>query len=165
MITKGQEWKMVDEETAKGIKGVKQLKEDNKRLRFLTLEECRRLIDCCPEHLKPIVTVALQTGMRRGEILNLRWEQIDLNHYFILLDNKTKNGTRREIPINTTLEELFKNLPRGLESNYVFVNKEGNPYRDIKRSFGTALKKAGICDFRFHDCRHTTASHLVNGRY
>ena len=109
---------------------------------------------------KPIVTVALHTGMRRGEILNLRWEQIDLQHYFILLD-KTKNGTRREIPINSTLEELFKNLPRGFESKYVFVNKDGKPYRDIKRSFHAALKRAGICDFRFHDCRHTTASHLV----
>jgi integrase len=160
MVTQGQKWEMVDEETAKRVKSVKLLKEDNKRLRFLTLEECQRLIDCCQEHLKPIVTIALHTGMRRGEILNLKWEHVDLQHYFILLD-KTKNGTRREIPINSTLEELFQNLPRGVESNYVFVNKNGKPYRDIKRSFSAALQRAGICDFRFHDCRHTMASHLV----
>jgi integrase len=71
MITQGQKWEMVDEESAKRIKSVKLLKEDNKRLRFLTLEECQRLIGCCQEHLKPIVTVALHSGMRRGEILGL----------------------------------------------------------------------------------------------
>ena len=160
MVTQGQKWEMVDEESAKRIRSVKLLKEENKRLRFLTLEECQRLIDCCQEHLKPIVTVALHTGMRRGEILNLRWEHVDLQHYFILLD-KTKNGTRREIPINSTLEELFQNLQRSTGSSYVFVNKDGKPYRDINRSFNAALQRAGICDFRFHDCRHTTASHLV----
>lgn len=158
MIGKGQEWAMVREETAKAIKGVKPLKEDSNRLRFLSIEQCQILVDCCDEHLKPIVTVALHTGMRRGEILNLKWDQVDLTHSFILLD-KTKSGHRREIPINTTLEELFASLLKGNE--YLFVNKDGKPYRDIKRSFHTALSKARILDFRFHDLRHTFASHLV----
>ncbi|GAX62381.1 site specific recombinase [Candidatus Scalindua japonica] len=160
MITQGQKWEMVDEETAKRVKSVKLLKEDNKRLRFLTLEECHRLIDCCQEHLKPIVTIALHTGMRRGEILGLKWEQVDLKHGFILLDI-SKNGERREIPINTTLEYLFKEIPRSVESMYVFAGKNGNPLTDIKNSFHAALKNAGILDFRFHDLRHTFASHLV----
>jgi len=160
MITQGQKWKMVDEETAKHIKSVKLLKEDNKRLRFLTLEECQRLIACCQEHLKPIVTVALHTGMRRGEILGLKWEQVDLRHSFILLDT-SKNGERREIPINTTLEYLFKEMPHSVESVFVFAGKKGKPLTDIKKSFHVALKNAGILDFRFHDLRHTFASHLV----
>jgi len=160
MITQGQKWEMVDEETAKRVKSVKLLKEDNKRLRFLTLEECHRLIDCCQKHLKPIVTIALHTGMRRGEILSLKWEQVDLKHGFILLDI-SKNGERREIPINTTLEYLFKEIPHSAESMYVFAGKNGNPLTDIKNSFHAALSKAGILDFRFHDLRHTFASHLV----
>jgi len=160
MITQGQKWEMVDEETAKRVKSVKLLKEDNKRLRFLTLEECQRLIECCQEHLKPIVTIALHTGMRRGEVLSLKWEQVDLKHGFILLDI-SKNGERREIPINTTLEYLFKEIPHIAGSAYVFAGKNGNPLTDIKHSFHTALKDAGILDFRFHDLRHTFASHLV----
>ena len=160
MITQGQKWEMVDDESAKRIKSVKLLKEDNKRLRFLTLEECQRLIACCREHLKPIVTVALHTGMRRSQILGLRWEQIDLTHKFILLET-SKNGERCEIPIDDTLLKMFEEMPHSIESIYVFTDRDGKPYKSVKRSFNTALRKAGIHDFRFHDLRHTTASHLV----
>ena len=160
MFTKAVDWDMASEETLKQVRKVKFLKEYNKRLRYLDVEGCQTLIDCCAPHLKPIVTVALNTGMRRGEILGLRWEQVDLSHGFILLEI-SKNGERREIPINTTLEYLFKEMPHSIESKYVFVDKDGKPYKDVKRSFGTAIRKAGISDFRFHDLRHTFASHLV----
>ena len=161
MIKKGTDWGITSEEILKRVRKVKQLKEENTRLRFLTIEECQTLIDCCAPHLKPIVTVALHTGMRRGEILGLRWEQVDLKHGFILLD-VTKNGSRREIPIDNTLEEMFNRLPRGLESVYVFTDpRTGEPYKSVQTSFETALRKAEIRDFRFHDLRHTFASHLV----
>ncbi|GAN33481.1 MAG: site-specific integrase [Candidatus Brocadia sp. AMX2] len=151
---------MATEETLKSVRKVKQLEENNKRLRYLTIEELQRLLGCCSPHLKPIVLVSVNTGMRKGEILNLKWDQVDLRHNFILLD-KTKNGERREIPINSTLKELFASMPRSLESECVFVDKNGKPYGNIKRGFHTALKKAGIRDFHFHDLRHTFASHLV----
>ena len=160
MVNKGVQWDMASEETLKRVRNVKLLEENNERLRFLTVEECQTLIDCCTLHLKPIVTVALHTGMRRGEILGLKWEQVDLNHGFILLDT-TKNGERREIPINGTLRKMFKNMPHSVESVHVFTDKDGNPYKSVKRRFSTALKKAGILDFRFHDLRHTFASHLI----
>ena len=160
MFTKAVDWNMASEGTLKQVRKVKFLKENNKRLRYLDVEECQRLIGICPDHLKPIVTVALNTGMRRGEILGLRWEQVDLRHGFILLET-SKNGERREIPINTTLEYLFKEMPHSVESKYVFVDKNGKPYKEIKRSFSTALRRVGISDFRFHDLRHTFASHLV----
>ena len=160
MVNKGVEWGMASEETLKAVRKVKLLQGENKRLRYLTNEEFQRLLDYCAPHLKPIVLVAVHSGMRKGEILKLKWEQVDIRHNFILLD-KTKNGERREIPINGTLKELFASMPGSLESEYVFVDKDGNPYGDIKRSFHTALKKAGIRDFHFHDLRHTFASHLV----
>ncbi len=160
MILKAVDWNMASEEKLKQVRKVKFLKENNKRLRFLTVEECQRLIECCHKNLKSIVTIALNTGMRRGEILGLKWEQVDLRHGFILLDI-SKNGERREIPINTTLEYLFKEIPHSVESEYVFTGKPGKSLTDIKKGFHTALRKAGIHDFRFHDLRHTFASQLV----
>lgn len=160
MINKGVEWGKASEETLKAVRKVKLLLGENKRLRYLTVEEFQQLLDYCAPHLKPIVLVAVHTGMRKGEILKLKWEQVDLRHNFILLD-KTKNGESREIPINGTLIGLLASMPRNLESEYVFVDKDGKPYGDIKRSFHTALKKVGIRDFHFHDLRHTFASHLI----
>ncbi len=65
--------------------------------------------------------------MRLSEVLNLKWVQVDLKHGFILL-NITKNGERREIPIDNTLTIMFNGSLRGFESKYVFAGKEGNPY-------------------------------------
>ncbi len=106
------------------------------------------------------MTVALHTGMRKSEILNLKWEQVDLRHGFILLDD-TKNNSRREIPIDNTLREMFNKMPHSVESLYVFTDKNGNPFKEVKHSFTTALKKAGITDFRLHDCQHTASSVMV----
>ncbi len=160
MVNKGVQWEKATEATLKKVCNVNLLDENNERLRFLTVEEWHTLIDCCKPHLKPIVTVALHTGMRRGEILGLKWKHVDLNHGFILLDT-TKNGERKEIPIDGTLRERFEGTPHSIESTYVFTDKDGNHYKSVKRSFRTALKRAGIYDFRFHDLRHTFASHLV----
>ena len=90
----------------------------------LTVEELQLLLDRCPPHLKPAVLVAVHTGMRKGEILKLKWDQVDVRHSFILL-GETKNGERREIPINSTLKELFAGMSGRLESEYVFVGKDG----------------------------------------
>jgi integrase len=122
----------------------------------------------CDPHLKPIVVMALNTGCRKSEILNLQWDQVDLKHGFILLDH-TKNGERKEIPINGTLKESLEALfqgtrerPRRLDIPWVYYDtRTGNSYQDIKRAFNTACFKAGIRDFHFHDLRHYFASHLV----
>jgi integrase len=103
----------------------------------------------------------LNTRARKEEILSLKWDSVDLKHGFILLD-KTKNGDRREIPINETLKATLQNSMRRLDIPYVFYDPvNGKRYKDVKRSFKTAIKRAGITDFRFHDLRHTFASHLV----
>lgn len=173
MITKAVEWELVEEEALRRVRRVKFLEENNKRLRYLSTEECKALIGESNNHLRPIIITALNTGMRRGEILNLQWKNVDLKHGFILLD-KTKNGDRREIPINETLKNTFKAIPRRLDIPFVFYNentakgdKTNNdqekikPYADIGTAFTRACKRAGITDFHFHDLRHTFASHLV----
>ena len=162
MFTKATDWKMMDKATVADI-NVVMFPENNKRLRYLSIEEAQLLVKCCESYLAPIVITALNTGMRKSEILNLRWDaHIDLKHGFILLDI-TKNGERREIPINATLRATLQGITRRLDVPYVFCNPvTGKPYqKDFKKSFHSALRKAKIADFRFHDLRHTFASHLI----
>ena len=100
IFRKAVEWEIIEQNPF--IKGKSLiLKENNKRLRFLTEDEISKLLDACPNYLRNIVECALNTGMRRGEILNLKWNQI--RNGFIYLD-KTKTNESRQIPINDTLE-------------------------------------------------------------
>ena len=104
--------------------------------------------------------MALNTGMRRGEILRLKWRDVDIKRSIIYL-HETKNGEKREVPINEQVKAILINTIRHPQSEYIFYNKDGTPMASNKRSFFTALKKSGIKDFKFHDLRHTFASHLV----
>ncbi len=160
MITKAVDWGMASQDTLIEVRKVKNLVESNKRTRFLNVNECQRLIECCAPHLRPIVITALNTGMRKGEILKLKWEQIDLLHGYISLID-TKSGEGREVPINDTLRGVFEVMPHSVESVHVFTDRNGKPYRWLTHSFATAMRKAEICNFRFHDLRHTFASQLV----
>lgn len=177
IFQKAVDWEMVSEDVAKRVRKMKITPENNRRLRYLSFDESATLLKACDAHLKPVVTFALNTGCRRGEILGLTWDRVDLKHGFILLDD-TKSGKRREIPINATVRAVLKGIVRRLDVAYVFVNpdtvKERPPlkvggsrrpasgrYYDLKKSFATACRKAGIRDFHFHDCRHTFASQLV----
>jgi integrase len=163
MFTKAHDWGFVSDDVLRRLRKVKQLEENNARLRFLSRGECRKLISACDDHLRPIVVMALNTGMRRSEILQLRWDQVDLQHGFILL-SVTKNGQRREIPINAALRDVLAVLAlvRREGVSFVFANKgTGKPFHQVARSFSAALREAGISDFKFHDLRHTFASHLA----
>ncbi|MBM3252801.1 MAG: hypothetical protein FJZ16_00920 [Candidatus Omnitrophica bacterium] len=136
------------------------LKVDNKRLRYLEKEEIPILLNNCSTHIKPLVIVALNTGMRKSELFNLKWQDIDCKRDTIQL-LKTKNNKPRHIPMNELVKTTLIAVRKHPESPYVFTNRQGKPFVDIKRSFTTALKKSGIKDFRFHDLRHTFASQLV----
>ena len=98
--------------------------------------------------------------MRQGEILNLQWRDVDIKRDVIYLLN-TKNGEKREIPINEQVKTALIRTRKHPESPYIFYKKDGSPIGDIKKSFFTALDKSGIKNFHFHDLRHTFASHLV----
>ncbi len=169
MFTKALDWEMITEDAFKRIKKTKMTPENNRRLRYLSFEESSMLLSKCDKHLKPIVVLALNTGCRRGEILGLTWDRVDLKHGFILLDD-TKSGKRREIPINATVRATLQGIVRRLDSSFVFVNpavdekgklRNGGRYLDLKKSFATACRKAKLDDFHFHDLRHTFASQLV----
>ncbi len=161
MFTKALDWEMIDEIVLQKLRRVKNLPGMNKILRYLDAEEINLLISNCPPHLKPIVLAALNTGMRKSEILHLTWDRVDLKNRLILLD-RTKNGERREIPMNNLMVKLFSSLPRHLRVPYVFWNHDKQkPYTNITEGFQSALKKSGIKNFRFHDLRHTFASILI----
>ena len=140
---------------------VKMLKEDNQKIRYLTEEEESRLFQELPEHIKPIVTCALQTGLRKQNILQLRWELVDLDYRFIeILSQHNKGHKVIKIPISDKLMDVLNSMPR--ISEYVFCNPETKrPYKDIHAGFKAACKRAGIDNFRFHDLRHTVATRLV----
>ncbi len=155
MFNKAIDWGMIE---TNPCKKVKLFKENNQRVRYLDNQEIDRLYINCSEHLKPIVMTALFTGMRKGEILKLKWEDVDLIRRIIYIVN-SKNGEIREIPINDQLLKLLESLER--KSQFVFVKEDGKPYIDIDTGFKAALRRAKIDNFRFHDLRHTYVSHLV----
>lgn len=143
------------------IKDIPKLKEPPGRLRYLALDEINTLLAYCPDPpnpLRAIVTVALTTGMRKGEILGLKWDYIRFENRHIILPN-TKNNTVRVVPMNGPLIKALEELPR--LSEYVFGMAAGKHIGDIKKGFTAACKRAGIENFRFHDLRHTYASHLA----
>ena len=143
------------------MKCVKMLKEDNQKIRYLTEDEECRLFEFLPEHLKPIVICALQTGLRKSNILQLRWELVDMEFKFIeILSQNNKGHKIIKIPISDKLYNVFENLPR--ISEYVFANPITKlPYKDISEGFNNACNSAKIENFRFHDLRHTVATRLV----
>ena len=160
MFNRAKAWKRFTGENP--VQSVKLFKENNERTRFLEQEEIIRLLANCSQGIRPIVEVALNTGMRLGEILGLKWRDIDFQRGIIYL-YKTKNGEKRELPMNEVVKKALAGLPRYEMSEFVFCYKDGTPRRDIRGSFLTALTKSGIKDFHFHDLRHTFASHLVMG--
>jgi integrase len=155
MYTKAIEWGKCKENPAKKVK---KLKGEFKRVRFLLPDEVQRLLSNCADYLRPIVTVAVHTGMRKGEIFGLRWEQVNFEQGIITLQ-ETKNGERRDIPMDETVKATLKGIER--KGNYLFCNEEGDTFVRLQRSFEGALRKSGIQDFRFHDLRHTFASNMV----
>jgi integrase len=146
------------------VRRVKLFSEDNLNLkeRILTDDEEERLLEASKSHLRPIILTALHTGMRRGEILGLKWHQVDLAKRIIRVE-KTKSGKNRFIPISEFLMlELVKLKKENGTSQFVFLNpRTRKPMTDVKTSFNAATRRAGIYGLRFHDLRHTFASRLV----
>jgi integrase len=171
------------------MRKVSSFTEPRGRVRFLsddttdphgeTIEgERSRLLKACQEssnpYLYPVVVLALSTGMRQGEIMGLAWDDVDLHQGRITL-HETKNGERRVVPLVGKALDLLKEHAkvRRIGTPLLFPGKvkthlpgEVATYKpiDLRTPWETALKAAGIEEFRFHDLRHSTASYLaMNG--
>jgi integrase len=156
LLTKAVEWgKLKANPCAK----VRKLKENNQRARFLTKPEIERLLSVCQGKLRLAISILINTGMRKGELLGLKWVDLDFDRSLITLLN-TKNGKPRHIPMNDVVKQAFLQirLKKGI-SSLVFPGSKGKMW-DFRTSFEIARKKAGLSDVRLHDLRHTFASHL-----
>jgi integrase len=146
------EWQWLD-----SIPKIRMLPGEVERDRWLTKAEADQLIAVCLPHLAAIVRFALATGCRAREILGLEWKRVDLARQTAWL-NLTKNGTPRGVPLNrnavSVLEEQIGKHPQ-----YCFTYR-GEPIKAniSNKAWFSALEKAGLHDFRFHDLRHTWAS-------
>ena len=160
MYNKAVEWGYLRDNN---LRHVKKFREPPKRMRYLTKKEINHLLCHCAGHVRPIVVMALNTGMRKGELLRLRWQNVDLKNRLVFVPN-SKNHESRTIPINDMLFEELKELGQQHPNQYVFSHSDGKPYRDIKDGFSAALKRANIDNFRFHDLRSTYGVYLaMNG--
>ena len=139
---------------------------DNGVERYLSPEESERLreaLKTCDQQLADIVVLALHTGMRRGEIFNLKWTDINFERKQLIIQaSGTKTGKRRYIELNATALNVLKQRKKlnGSEG-LVFVGRYGSRLFDIKKSWASLLKAARIESFRFHDTRHHFASAMV----
>jgi|SRR5882672_11304413 len=129
-------------------------------LPVLTVAEEERLLAVAKPHLRALVIAALDTGMRRGELLRERWEHVDLARNILSVSrSKTPGGEGREIPLTGRCAEVVKTMKR--ETPFVFGYR-GAPILDIKTSWNTAQRKAGLSrHFRFHDLRHCFNTRLM----
>ncbi len=155
MFNRAVDWELLDQSPMKGIRF---LPENNARPRYLSLEECDRLVEACKApHLRAIVTVALHTGMRSGEIRNLLWKDLDFDTGFIVIRD-SKNGEPRHVPMDSTVRELLRNYPRTPGSDFVFTNAAGGRLGWLQHGFRKALGRVGLHDLHFHDLRHSFAT-------
>lgn len=152
MFETGIDWGKLD---GNPVKAVKKLKEPPGKIKYFSIEEINNLVDNCNvSYLRIAILIAVNTGMRKGEILSLKRSDIDLEHRIISIE-ESKSGKRRDIPVNNVLFEHLKEWMNGSEIEEVI------PIGDFKRSYETACRKAGLDDITFHTLRHTFASHLV----
>lgn len=133
---------------------LRKLNENSVRDRILTDEEITRLLHTSKEsrspHLYPIVLIALTTGARQSEILNLEWQHIDLINHLAYI-KETKNGRPRSFPLVDSVIEALEILPRYPHKSRVFASKTAFGRIDIKKAWQTALSKAEIKGCRFHE--------------
>jgi site-specific recombinase XerD len=168
MLKKAKDWKYIEH-----IPDIKLLKVPNRPVQYLSVEEIESLINHSSIWLKPMIIVLRNTGMRIGELLNLRLSDIDLSRGYIMV-RSSKTNNYRVIPINNELSPLLHFLannyiaPRSMKINkrmdihneYLFCHSNGSKFKYIQTSFKNACKQAGI-KANIHMIRHSFASHLV----
>jgi integrase len=144
---------------ANPIARIRMARERRQRRPVMPVAEELKLLHSCSDHLRPMVIAALDTGMRRGELLNQLWEHVDFDRRLLsVTHSKTPEGEHRQVPLTSRVYEMLSAVrqPSGLLFTY-----EGEPIRSLKTGWAGALRRAGIQHYRFHDLRHTFNSRLV----
>lgn len=184
MINKAVEWKLIDRNPLDD-KAFKPLgTEDDKRVRWLgqndehedikdnagkKIGERERFMlavqsKATPEYLRRMAIIAMNTGLRRGELFKLRWQNVSIQRAELTVAASTaKTGKTRHIPLNATALAVFEEIKKVRHvSGFVFINPETDkPFTTLKRSWKTLAELARLDDFTFHDLRHDFASRLV----
>jgi integrase len=159
--------------------GIEQLREDNTRVRYLTQKVLAQLLEAGDllasrsvvddratqkrgnPWLRPLITVAVNSGPRFAELGKLTWDDVDMDRRTLTL-RQTKDGTTARLPFNDEVWLTLTTLRKVAANPHVFPGRGPSGRLDnVQRAFKDALELAGIQDFRFHDLRHTFASHLV----
>jgi integrase len=151
----------VDEQLlqANPLARLKMARERRTRRQVLSVAEEQMLLPAAKGHLYTMILMALDTGMRRGEVTSQQWEDVDFDRRLLFVTHsKTPEGESREIPLTA---RLFDHLTERRQSDGLIVSYKDEPVRIVKRSWKTALKNAGIRHVRFHDLRHTFNTRLM----
>jgi integrase len=129
------------------------LPEDNKRQRFITEEELQRILPFLPKDILPIIAIAYHTAMRLGEILSLRWKNVELKRRLFLFATE-KTGKQRAVALHPEIVNWFQSIPRGFGDTSVFKVSMDR----VERNWKKACRKAKVKDARIHDLRRTRAT-------
>jgi integrase len=143
------------------VKGVKFLPENNLKIHTVSEAEEAKLISCCSPYLQDLVIFAINTGLRLGDILSLKWEEVDLDNATV---NKVAQKTQRalHLPLNASALAVVRGWQGIRKSEFVFYNPEtGGPWKDLWLGMRKACKKAGLEDITWHTFRHTFATRLL----
>ena len=154
------EWKWVVGNPVK----MKPYKVNNRRVRFLTEQEYGKLMAELPSHLRAMAEFSVLTGLRRSNVTGLKWRRVDLERRLLWVDSSDyKSGRDHGIPLSDRVIAILK-AEQGRHPEYVFTY-HGNPVEQVNtKAWKSALKRAGVENFRWHDLRHTFASyHAMNG--
>jgi len=155
------EWEWLAENP---VSKVPKEKENNKRDRWLTVEEEVSLLENSPDWLRDIILFNLQTGLRQDELLSLTWDRVSMVREEILI-KETKNGKPRTIPLNKTAFDILERKAKvvSIKNQIVFHSKAGTKINkhNLRRAFVIAMGRAGIEGFTFHGLRHTFATRLA----
>jgi integrase len=163
LLRKAEEWGRLTESPARRVRT---LKETPKSPYLLEQEEVASLLEELPDHLKALIACAVYAGLRRSELFHLRWEDINWRTGELAVvsrqEHHTKNYQSRRIPMSDSLTEALRRHPRHLNSPYVFCNREGKPYNNIKKALNNAAERAEIDgSVRMHQLRHAFCSHAL----
>jgi integrase len=154
ILSKAKKAKKVKENAADGIRKFHEIM----RTRYLVNGEEERLIEASVPHLRDIIRLILNTGLRRGEAFKLKWSDVHFDDPVpSIFIRESKSGRSRMIPMNAVAFDLLSRLREAANGNAFVLNG----IRDVKRSFNTAKEKAEIKDLHLHDLRHTFASRLI----